>query len=53
MRFDVFSLIRRIFMLCKRMNCDTCIHYDGRYGDDSCFNCEHSIMAVEYERRRT
>lgn len=27
------------------------LHYDGSFGDDTCFKCERGIKAVGYERK--
>lgn len=53
MRYKPHMIFRKLYMSVTGKNCDTCRHYDGRFGDDDCFQCEHSIRAVEYERRRT
>lgn len=53
MKYEVQMLIRKLFMLYENKDCDTCEHYDGRFGEDCCFQCERSIRAVRYERERT
>lgn len=45
--------VRKLFMLISKRDCDTCNHYDGRFGEDCCFECERSIKAKKYERRRS
>lgn len=44
--------LRRVYMIIRKMDCDSCIHYDGRFGDDECFRRERSVTADGYERRR-
>lgn len=38
-------------MRALRKSCDACQHYDGRYGEDCCFQCERDIRAIQYERK--
>lgn len=49
MRYELHMFFRKL-MSVTRKKCDTCRHYDGRFGDDGCFLCERSIKAVEYDR---
>lgn len=51
MIYNLHIFFRNIIMRLIRKNCDSCRHYDGRFGDDTCFTCERSIKAVEYERK--
>lgn len=51
MKYDLHMLLRKIIMRWTGKRCDACRHYDGRFGDDTCFTCERSIKAVEYERK--
>ncbi|WP_164473108.1 hypothetical protein [Clostridium sp. E02] len=51
MKYDLHMFLRKIITWLSGKNCGTCRHYDGRFGDESCFSCERSIKAVEYERR--
>ena len=51
MRYNLHMFLRKIVMQWTRKNCGTCKHYDGRFGDESCFPCDRSIKAVEYERK--
>ena len=44
--------LRRVYMILRKIDCDKCIHYDGRFGDEECLSCERSVTAVDYERRR-
>lgn len=44
--------LRRVYMILRKRDCDECIHYDGRFGDEECSLCERSVTAVGYERRR-
>lgn len=53
MKYELYILLRKIHMRVFQKNCSTCIHYDGRFGEDCCFECERSIRAVNYERSRT
>lgn len=43
--------LRTIFMKISGRNCDSCVHYDGKFGEDCCFQCEYSITGEHYERR--
>lgn len=51
MKFELHMFFRRLFMIFFRKNCDSCVHYDGKFGSDKCFECERSIEAVGYEQR--
>ena len=53
MNYDLHMLLRKIYMLVFKLDCDTCRHYDGRFGEDCCFECERSVRAMKYERRGT
>ncbi len=53
MRYRIHRFLRKLYMRLIRKSCDTCCHYDGRYGEDECFRCERTIRAVEYDKRRT
>lgn len=44
--------LRRVYIMIRKIDCDKCIHYDGRFGDEECLSCERSVTAVGYERRR-
>lgn len=52
MKYEIHMFLRRLYMQVTGKNCETCIYYDGRFGEDCCFKCEHSIGAVEYKRRK-
>lgn len=44
--------IKRLYLWITRKKCGTCVHYDGRFGDENyCFDCLHSMNASEYRRR--
>lgn len=49
-KYHLIKLIRGLFVLASGRKCDTCRHYDGRFGEDCCFRCERSIRAVDYDR---
>lgn len=51
MSYNLHRLLQKIIMWWIGKNCETCKHYDGSFGDDTCFNCERSIKAVGYERK--
>lgn len=51
MRYQMHMMLRKIYMGVLRKDCCTCKHFDGRFGEDCCFRCEHSIRAVEYDRK--
>lgn len=53
MNYEIHMAMRNVYMRIFRKKCSTCVHYDGTFGDDSCFSCERSIRAVNYERRRS
>lgn len=53
MRYEIMMLLKRLCMRFSKRDCDTCRHYDGKFGDDCYFECEHSIKAIGYERRGT
>jgi len=50
-RLQRFYLMRKIVMWCLRRSCGTCLHYDGRFGEDCCFECERTIDAPWYQER--
>ena len=50
MRYELHMFFRKLYMSVTGKSCDTCRHYDGRFGDDDCFQCERSIRAVGYDR---
>lgn len=49
--YDVHMLLRKIIMTVMGKNCGTCQNYDGIFGNDHCFDCEHSLDAKEYVKR--
>ncbi len=51
MRYNLHRLLRKIITWRSGKTCGTCKHYDGKFGDESCFSCERSIKAVGYERK--
>ena len=51
MKYDLHMLLRKIVIRWTEKHCASCLHYDGRFGDDACFTCEQNIKAVGYERR--
>lgn len=51
LKYDLHMLLRKVVMRLAGISCGTCRHYDGSFGDDTCFPCEQSIKAVGYERR--
>ena len=51
MKYALHMLLRKIVMWWTEKNCGSCKHYNGRFGDDTCFTCERSIKAVGYDRR--
>lgn len=51
MRYELHMFFRKLYMSVTGKCCDTCRHYDGRFGDDDCFQCEQSIGAVGYDKR--
>lgn len=51
--YELHMWLRKIIMEANKKSCSTCSHYDGKFGDDKCFNCLCTIKAVEYERRTT
>ena len=51
MKYDLHMFLRKIVMWWTEKSCDTCKHYNGRFGDNTCFTCERSIKAVGYERK--
>lgn len=51
MRYELHMFFRKSYISGTRRDCDTCRHYDGRFGDDHCFQCERSIKAVGYDKR--
>lgn len=53
MGYDMRMFLRKIFVSILKRKCSTCVFYDGRFGSDECFDCEKSMTAVNYERRRT
>lgn len=50
MKYVIHILLRKIIMWWTGKSCSTCKHYDGSFGDDTCFPCERSVKAVGYER---
>jgi len=50
MRYEVHRFIRKIIMRIIWKNCITCTHYDRKFGQDCCFECERSVKAVNYDR---
>lgn len=51
MRYELHMFLRRIYMKLHRKSCKACKHYDGRFGDDECFECQYSKKAACYEKR--
>lgn len=45
--------VRKFIMWVMKRHCGTCVHYDGRFGEECCFECERSIAGDRYERRGT
>lgn len=52
MRYEIHMLIRRIVMLFVGKDCDSCKYYNGKFGSDCCFKCEHSYHASEFEKEK-
>lgn len=50
MRYKLHMFLLKLYIGISRKSCDTCKHYDGRFGDDCCFRCERSIKVVEHDR---
>lgn len=50
MRYELHMSLRKLYMKFFKKSCDSCKHYDGRFGEDCCFRCERSIKAVGYDR---
>lgn len=53
MNYAIHMAVRNMYMRLSRKRCSTCMHYDGAFGENCCFECERSIRAVKYERRGT
>ncbi|MFR3727686.1 hypothetical protein [Lacrimispora sp.] len=51
MKYNLHMLLRKIVMRWTGKRYGSCKHYDGRFGDNTCFACERSIKAVGYERK--
>ena len=51
MRYRILELIRIVYLKLANKDCDTCKHYNGKFGDDYCFECLGTIKAVNYEFR--
>ena len=49
-KYHLIKNLRRLYVRLSGRNCDTCRHYDGRFGEDCCFQCERNIKAVNYDR---
>lgn len=50
MKYGMVVFIRRKVMLIRGKSCDTCQNYNGRFGKDCCFRCEHSYSASGYKK---
>lgn len=53
MPFEIHEWLRRLFMAAEGKSCKTCVNYDGRFGNDTCFKCLCNMRANGYERRNT
>lgn len=49
-KYHLIKNLRRLYVRLSGRDCDTCRHYDGRFGEDCCFRCERSVKAVNYDR---
>ena len=49
-KYHLIKNLRQLYAWLSGRDCDTCQHYDGRFGEDCCFRCERSIKAVNYDR---
>jgi len=48
--FEMHEWLRRLFMAAEGKSC---VNYDGRFGNDTCFECLCNMRANGYERRNT
>lgn len=51
MKYEIRMLLRKVFMVVSLRDCDKCQYYDGVFGSDRCFQCEHSITAICFRRK--
>lgn len=51
MKYEIRMLLRKVFMMAFLGDCDKCQYYDGVFGSDCCFQCEHSITAICFRRK--
>ena len=49
MPFEIHEWLRRLFMAAEGKSCKTCVNYDGRFGNDTCFECLCNMKANGYE----
>lgn len=51
MIYEIRMLLRKVFMMASLRDCDKCQYYDGVFGTDCCFQCEHSIKGICFRRK--
>ncbi|MGL6199885.1 MAG: hypothetical protein ACRC3H_13235 [Lachnospiraceae bacterium] len=51
MKYELHRALRKLVIKITGRKCSSCNHYDGRFGQDCCFECERSIKVVNYDRR--
>lgn len=47
-KYKIYQLLKAVYARLSGKSCGTCMHYDGVFGEDCCFECERSVTTKGY-----